>query len=195
VPRPDRKPERRRDLIPVVAATFAELGYRRTTTAELAHRCELRENVLYRLWPDKRAMFVASIDHVYDLSERVWHELLEDVPAGMSPARVILDHEARHHGEHGLYRIVFAGLSETDDPDIARALRRLYRRFHRFIRDRVAEHRGESRSRDDAELIAWAVVGLGTVANIGRELGLLSGRARAALVRDVGLSLLDRTVQ
>ena len=36
----------------------------------------------------------------------------------------------------------------------------------------------------------WAIVGLGTVANIGRELGLLSARARKRLVGEVGRALL-----
>ena len=63
MPRPSQSNEKRRQLLPVVARTFAELGYRRVTTAELAKRCNVRENILYRLWPDKKAMFVAAIDY------------------------------------------------------------------------------------------------------------------------------------
>ena len=37
--RPNRSDERREELVPAVAATFAEYGYRRTTTAMLAERC------------------------------------------------------------------------------------------------------------------------------------------------------------
>ena len=64
MPRPNRTAERRRELIPVIARAFTELGYRRSTTAELARRCEVQENILYRLWPDKRAMFIAAIEHM-----------------------------------------------------------------------------------------------------------------------------------
>ena len=76
MPRPNLSNERRLELVPIVARTFAELGYRRTTTAALAERCKVRENILYRLWPDKRAMFVASLDYVYQLSEETWAQLL-----------------------------------------------------------------------------------------------------------------------
>ncbi len=192
MPRPDRSAERRRELVPVLARTFADLGYRRTTTAELAERCAVRENVLYRLWPDKRAMFVAAIEHVYERSESTWNELLAAAEEGSSPAEVVLEHEAGHHGEHGLYRIVFAGLSETDDPEIADAMKRLYGRFQRFVRRQVEAHRSGARATasDDPGLVAWAIVGLGTVANIGRELGLLSARSRRRLFGELGRALL-----
>jgi hypothetical protein len=69
-------------------------------------------------------MFVTALDHVYQLAESTWDSLASGVDDAASPAEVILDYEAKHHGESGLYRIVFAGLSETDDPEVAEALRR-----------------------------------------------------------------------
>lgn len=193
--RPNKSSERRTELIPILARTFADLGYRRTTTAELAGRCGVRENVLYRLWPDKRAMFVATLDYVYQLSEATWAKLIDRADEQASAAELILDYESAHHGEFGLYRIVFAGLSETDDPEIAAALKSLYGRFQRFVQKQVKAHRGADSGSSDAALVAWAIVGLGTVANIGRELGLLSSRARKRLVGEVGRVLLgdDRT--
>ena len=193
MPRPNQSSERRLALIPVLARTFAELGYRRTTTAELAGRCAVRENILYRLWPDKRAMFVAALDYVYELSEQTWGELLEQRGGEGDPAELILDYESTHHGEFGFYRIVFAGLSETDDPEIAEAMRRLYRRFQRFIATHVKAHRADvgAPGLSDPGLIAWAIIGLGTVANIGRELGLISARNRERLVGELGRALLE----
>ena len=190
--RPNQRAERRLELIPVLAATFANLGYRRTTTAALARGCGVRENILYRLWPDKRAMFVAALDYVFELSEATWVELLQQADAEASPAQLILDYESAHQGEFGLYRIVFAGLSETDDPEIAQAMKRLYERFQRFVRKQVKTHRGAAVGQGvvDPGMVAWAIVGLGTVANIGRELGLFSARTRQRLVGEVGRALL-----
>ena len=118
MPRPDRSAERRRELQPVLARAFAELGYRRATTAALAERCGVQEKALYRLWSDKRAMFLAALDQVFAESEAVWERLASERGRGQSTAERLLAHEAEHHGEHRLYRIVFAGLSETDDPGI-----------------------------------------------------------------------------
>lgn len=190
MPRPNLSNARRRELVPVVARTFAELGYRRATTAELARRTQLRENQLYRLWPDKKAMFIAAIDHVYESSVRIWQQLLEEGAGAEDGVDRLLRYESRHHGELGLYRIVFAGLNETDDPEIAEALRRMYRRFHRFVADRLRERGARQRgSAPEASLAAWAIIGLGTVANITNELGLLSERRRSRLIAEAGSHL------
>ena len=190
--RPSQIAEKRRELLPIVAKAFADLGYRRTTTSQLAERCKVQENILYRLWPDKKAMFIAAIDHVYDLSLSVWKRLLVKGENGKSGGERLLEYEASHHGEFGHYRIVFAGLSETDDPDIQAALASMYQRFQRFVREQVVAHRGNrnASSPPDPALAAWALVGLGTVANIGRELGLLNDRQRRRLMAEIGQVLL-----
>ena len=161
MPRRNQTNEKRRELLPIVARAFAERGYRRTTTAELAERCGVQENILYRLWPDKKAMFIAAIGYVYDLSVAIWSRLLKEADGKQTAAERLLAYEAEHLGEFGHSRIVFAGLSETDDPDI------------------------------QAALAAWAVVGLGTVASISRELGLLSDRQRRRLMAEIGRLLLE----
>lgn len=191
--RPNQTAERREQLIPVITHTFAEFGYRRTTTAELARRCKVRENILYRLWPDKKAMFIAAIEHRYQAAAELWVSLLRQDGSDTSSAERVLDYEARHFGESGLYRIVFAGLSETDDPEVQEALQAMYGRFHRFIRRQISSHRDGAKGKlsPNAELSAWAFVGLGTVANIGRELGLLTDRQRRRLIADVGRVLLE----
>lgn len=193
MPRPDGSAERRRELLPAVARAFAELGYRRTTTAELARRCGVQETILYRLWPDKKAMFLQAIEHVFANSVRTWEGLLAAGADRRGAARRLLEHEAGHHGEQHLYRIVFAGLSEADDAEVRAALRRMYLGFQRFVRARLAEHAPARRGgpRADPGQVAWALVGLGTMANVGRELGVLDARARRRLFTGLGRTLLD----
>ncbi len=157
MPRPDQTDEKREKLLPIVARTFAELGYRRATTAELARRCKVRENILYRLWPDKKAMFIAAIDYVYEQAASTWKTLLAETDDPAGAAVRLLTHEAEHYGESGLHRIIFAGLSEIDEPEIREALRKMYRRFHRFIRGQVTAHRnGDAASGfPDETVSAW----------------------------------------
>lgn len=185
--RPSTIEDKRREFLPVVAGAFAELGYRRLTSAELAARCGVGENVLYRIWPDKPAMFLAALEWVYLASERAWENILAQETDRESAFLRLLGHEARHLGEHGLYRIVFAGLSETDDPLIRSALHDLYGRFHGFVRRQLSAHRASGAGGDlDAETAAWAIVGLGTVANVGRELGLIGAARRESILWDAG---------
>ena len=105
MPRTDNKTAQRSSLIPIVAKTFAELGYRRTTTVELAKRCKVQEPILYRLWKDKKSMFLASVDFVYESSAATWSALVGGAKDPRGGAVRLLDYEVRHHGEFGLYRI------------------------------------------------------------------------------------------
>ncbi|MBP7745394.1 MAG: TetR/AcrR family transcriptional regulator [Phycisphaerae bacterium] len=192
MPRVSQTNAKRRALLPIVAHAFAELGYRRTTTAELARRCGVRENILYRLWPDKKAMFIAAIGYVYDQSVAIWGRLLVETDGETTLAERLLAYESQHHGEFGHYRIVFAGLSETDDPEVRAALSDMYRRFARFVEQQIKVHRASRAvgTTPGAGDTAWAVVGLGTVANIARELGLVSDTQRRRLFAEVGRLLL-----
>jgi AcrR family transcriptional regulator len=182
--------------MPIVAKAFSELGYRKATTAELASRCGVQENILYRLWDDKKAMFVASIDYLFDATMQVWQELIDQAeadPDGPSAAERILAFDAEHRGEKGFYRITFAALSETDDPDVLQALKSMYSKFTAFIEQRVGEHRATHDDRDMPETwaVTWAILGLATAADIGRETGLLDANKRKAMIAEVGRLLLE----
>ncbi|MEO0587143.1 MAG: TetR/AcrR family transcriptional regulator [Planctomycetota bacterium] len=194
MPRPSRQDERRREVLPILAQAFAELGYRKATTAELARRCDLRENQLYRVWPDKRAMFIAAIDFLFDLAMQRWNQLLDADPGdGTTAAERILAYESHHRGRSGLYRILFAALTETEEPRVRAALRRMYRRFHAFILERVHDHRGLGTTdpQDQATHAAWAIIGVATIGDITRELRLLPEPGRRAMMTDCGLALLN----
>jgi AcrR family transcriptional regulator len=107
-------------LLPILAKAFAAHGYRRATTAMLAKHCGVRENVMYRVWPSKKAMFIAAINHIWEQSIASWQEIIRDLKPNdpLGPAKRILQFEATHHGELQLYRVVHAGLTETDAPNV-----------------------------------------------------------------------------
>lgn len=197
MPRPSLAHEKRRKLLPLVADAFAEVPYRRMTTAELARRCGVQENILYRLWADKKAMFVAAIAYVFESSLEAWARVLKRSKARGTPAEKLLAYEAQHHGEFGRYRVLFAGLGETDDPEIRAALADTYARYQRTVRQEIEAHRDKAGRPasgplvPDPEHAAWGVVGLGILANIGRELGLLGGVDRQALFETIGRMLLN----
>ena len=88
---------------------------------------------------------------------------------------------------------MFAGLNETDDPAIRMALATMYRRFHRFIGEQISAYRDDHRRarRPDAAFSAWAVIGLGTLASIVQELGLLPPGQRKRFIAEVGRLLVE----
>lgn len=186
--RPSQAKEQRARVLPILVEAFVELGYRRSTTAELARRCGVQENILYRLFPDKKSMFLAAIDHVAEVSRQAWDRVRARGGEG-SVAQRLLEYEARHQGEFGNFRIVFTGLSETDDPDIRKSLRQMYLGFQAVIQAEIEIHREASGG--DAALSAWAVIGLATTVNIGRQLRCLSKAERSDLLGEIGGRLID----
>ncbi|MBI1899817.1 MAG: TetR/AcrR family transcriptional regulator [Planctomycetia bacterium] len=193
MPRPSQAERQRKNLLPTVCQAFRDLGYRRTTTAELARRCRVRENILYRLWPDKKAMFLAAIDDVFERRAEAWSKLLEDRPGRAEAAERLVAYEAKHQGEFGFYRVVFTALAEADDDEIRGALVRMYRRFHQLVVRQIEPH-GKPRANREAlpaEMGAWGLIGLATVSNIVRELGLLKPRQRQAMFRSVARRLIE----
>jgi AcrR family transcriptional regulator len=196
MPRPSQTDEQRRKLLPIICQVFSDLGYRRTTTAELAERCGVRENILYRLWPDKKAMFLAAIDDIFRRRAETWGLIVGDRSHPEQAAARLVAYEAKHQGEFGFYRVVFTGLAETDDVDMRSALTDMYRRFQRLVKRHVEESRtGEERSFGlSAEASAWGFIGLATVSNIVRELELLRPREREQMFAAVAKHLMEGTV-
>jgi len=180
VARPSQIDEQRKRLLPLVCQVFSELGYHRTTTAELAQRCGVRENILYRLWRDKKAMFLAAIADIFQTRSKRWGEILAERPTPEQAAEALVAYEATHQGEFGFYRVVFTALVEADDPEIREAITDMYRRFHERIRKLIdpSGHGDKKSGGLSAEATAWALIGLATVSNIIRELDLLRPRQR-----------------
>jgi len=178
--RPSRIDDQRKTLLPVIARAFAELGYRRATTAEMADRCGVRENILYRLWDDKKSMFLAAIDFLHDKRMQIWTELAATARPPQTVAERLIEYEIRHLGEGAFHRIVFAALAETEDGDVQAALRRMYTDYQKFLTTPIAEFR-RSNVVDSVPAegdTAWAVIGLVTILNILNELDVLSQRKR-----------------
>ena len=194
--RPSQTQEQSQKLLPIVCKVFSELGYRRTTTAELAHRCDVRENILYRLWPDKKAMFLAAIEDIFQSRAEVWNQVLADQPAPEQAVERIVEYESQHQGEFGFYRIVFTALTETDDDDIRAALVDMYKRFHHLVCRQVAAGRGPGNPESGlpAEMAAWGLLGLATISNIIRELKLLPPRRRERMFATVAKCLVGREI-
>ena len=167
-----------------MAKCFAECGYDGATTAQIAKACEVRQNVLYRIWPDKEAMFVAVIEYIHDFSIDFWNKA--PVADGETRAEAILRLQSHDHGILRYYRIVYSGLLQ-DSAEIRRAIRSLYRGIHTYIQGAVQEHRlqkGTVDCRFDAETAAWGMMGLGAMVDIQRELRIQSQAARKELLHE-----------
>ena len=193
LPRPQKTEERRRELLPVLAAAFRELGYRRATTAELAERCQVQENILYRLWPDKKAIFVAALDYLFLRRMDKWKTEIGKAASHESGVIRLVELTSNDLGEHGLYRVIFTALNETEDVDVKNALQRLYRRYHERLVLELSKYRelsGISTATECADS-AWALIGLVSFMNIALDLDLMDGKERKRLFSAMAFKLID----
>lgn len=186
--------QRRADLLPVLARVFADHGYAGTTTAKLAAASDLRENQLYRLWPSKKAMFLAVLADIAEQQTRWWEHHFDDPKHRADPAaaaRSILDDEGKSRGSTGLHRLIFAGLSEAHDPDIRDALAAMYARLHAYIQRVVKQqkHNDPNACLASPALCAWSLIALGSFANVARELDLFPVATQRRLFNQLGAAL------
>jgi AcrR family transcriptional regulator len=193
LPRPQKSEERRRELLPVLAAAFSDLGYRRATTAELAERCQVQENILYRLWPDKKAIFLAALDYLFLRRMEKWQTEIEKASSNESSVIRLVELTSKDLGEHGLYRVIFTALNETEDVDIKSALQRLYRRYHERLVLELGKYRelsGIATATEHADL-AWTLIGMVSFMNIVLDLDLMDKKERKRFFSAMTLKLIS----
>ena len=176
--------EKRTYFLPLIARYFSDHGYDGATTAGIAEVCDVRQNVLYRIWPDKEAMFVAVIDYILHFTIQFWDE----VPRLQNETQVeaVLRLQSKDHGAMRYYRVVYSGLLQ-DSTRIRSAIRRLYTAIHEYIQMAIEEHRVERKKSDcqfDPDVAAWGMMGLGAMVDIQRELRIKSQDSREKLLRD-----------
>ena len=190
--RPSTAKKRKKVLLPQIAAAFSELGYRCATTSEIAARCGVQETILYRLWDDKKAMFLAAIDYLFQFRLERVREVLEQIPPGEDALSALAQDLANSLGKMGLYRIIFAALGELHDPEIRQALRDLYQHNHRLVVNLLADRQDlSSPARLKNQDTAWGVLGMITMMNIVIELELLGPRQRKTAFTQVAKALLS----
>jgi AcrR family transcriptional regulator len=192
LPRPPKSEDRRHELLPVLAAAFAELGYRRATTAELAERCKIQENILYRLWPDKKAIFIAALDYLFQRRMNKWKKELDKVSSTMSRTVRLVELTGKDLGENGLYRVIFAALNETDD-EIKLATQRLYQKYHAILVTELVKHHecSDKSTLDRCGDSAWALISLVSFMNIAVDLELMDTKERKRFFSAMAFKLIE----
>lgn len=191
--RPSKSEDRRRELLPVLAAAFGELGYRRATTAELAERCQVQENILYRLWPDKKTIFIAALGYLFQRRMDKWKKELDKVSSTKSRIVRLVELTSKDLGENGLYRVIFSALQETDDAEIKLAMQQLYRRYHVNLQAELVTNRKPSSNSTPTECgdLAWALISLVSFMNIAVDLELMDSKERKRFFSEMAFKVID----
>jgi len=167
---------RRAAVLDTACRVFSRSSYRGATTAEIAREAGISEPILYRHFGSKRDLYLACLDAAWQSFRDEAGTAIAEDPVGCLGA--ISD---RYMAKGSRLRVVdlwIQALTEaTEDPVIAKALRRQIRDMHDFIAEviRDGQRRGVVNADRDAEAEAWIFVGGGLLATMDSRLGGLLG--------------------
>ena len=168
--------QRRGQLLDVAAALFAERGYARTTTAELARAAGVTEPIIYRHFASKRDLFVALIERTGEQTLELWSRTLADAQDPRERLTRLLGANVMVTDETGraAYRVITQSITEVDDPEIRNALDGHFHQLHTFLCAEIVHGQEERRvgRRFDAEVIAWILIDLALGYGLLESLGV-----------------------
>ncbi|MEO0513241.1 MAG: TetR/AcrR family transcriptional regulator [Planctomycetota bacterium] len=154
--------ERRDQLLRVAAELFAEHGYARTTTAELARAAGVTEPIIYRHFQSKHDLFVALIRATGERTIELWSEALEGAASTEERVSRLLGSNVMVNDEQGraAYRVIIQGVTEAGHPETRAAIEEHFNTLHAFLSKEIAAGQAEHRiwTRFDADLIAWVLI-------------------------------------
>lgn len=182
--------ERRSQLLGVAAKIFAERGYSRATTAELARAAGVTEPIIYRHFSSKKDMFIALIEQTGEDTIRTWQEQLAETEDPAQRLRILFGANpmVTNRGR-GVYRIIVQAMTEIDDEQILEALQHHMQALQAFLSNEVrrAQDAGHVSKRFSPDVTAWILIHLGLGYGVLAPVGV-PGHARDSSgvhVRDV----------
>lgn len=152
---------RREQLLDCAADLFAEMGYARATTAQLAKAAGVTEPIIYRHFDSKRDLFAALIERAGRETIELWEQDLADAK---DPAerlrRLLADNPMVREKGRSAYRVILQAITEVGDAVIHAALRNHIKGLHAFLVEEIAQAQEEHivAGRFSAEIISWVLI-------------------------------------
>jgi AcrR family transcriptional regulator len=168
--------ERRQAVLDSACQVFFASSYRGATTAEIAREAGISEPILYRHFGSKRDLYLACLDEAWRSFRSFAEEALEDNPRDCLGR--IADAYMAKRSRLRLVDLWIQALTEaSDDPTIAKAVRRQIREVHGFFADVIRRGQDEGVLHPDRDPVAesWLVIAGGLLATIDHRLGGLLG--------------------
>jgi len=156
--------KRREQLLNCAAQLFAQQGYARATTAQLAKAAGVTEPIIYRHFASKRDLFIALIERAAQKTVQQWEQQLADSKDPADRLRRLLGENpmVSLHGRYA-YRVILQAITEVADPEIHSAVLRHIAELHTFLARELAaaQHDHKITTRFSSEIIAWLLIHIG----------------------------------
>lgn len=155
---------RRAQLLETAAELFAEHGYARATTSQLAKAAGVTEPIIYRHFGSKRDLFIALIQRTSEETIAFWEDQLSRADTPAERLSMLVDGNPMVHPRfRNAYRVILQAITEVSDPGIAQALRQHMATVHAFLAREIdsAQRAHRVTARYSPELIAWLLIDVG----------------------------------
>lgn len=166
--------ERRKLILKSAVTVFARSNYRAARVADIAREAGVSEAMIYKHFPSKKAVFLEVLEHMSTRVLIFWEEIAARETDALEALRkmslVYYERMVQHPQE---LKVQFQAVSEVDDGDILRRLRKDHRGYLSFIRKMLRRGVKEGVIRPDAPVAAMAFLfnGGGIMMNMMRLLG------------------------
>lgn len=119
---------RREQIVAAAVSVFAVRGYFGTSTTEVAHAAGISQAYLYRLYPDKQALFIAVIDHCGQQLHTALTTALAEI-GQVDPAQALSELSQAYRqlvSDVDMLRVLMHGNCAAAEPRIREAVRDCY---------------------------------------------------------------------
>jgi AcrR family transcriptional regulator len=179
--------ERRESVIRTANAEFAIAGYRGTTTAAIARRVGVTQPYLFRLFPDKKAIFVTALTRSMEDTRLAFQRAADGVEDGERARQAMSDAYAQlisTHPETLLmqvqgYAVVAAAEAQGDDL-IGELVRPGWMRSWETVHLSLGADADRTASRFACGMPSTTLAAMGLPQNAGRRGSVPEGRCVSA---------------
>lgn len=160
---------RREQILDAALTLFARASYRDVTTASVATALGVSEPTLFRHFPSKRALYLATIDRSAEMILGRWRGI---VARSDSALAALLEmgrwYFAALQSDSRYLRLRFRSCTEVSDPEIVAHVRADFRAVFSFVHDLLERARsaGEIAADSDTRAHAWLFTALGTLLDV-----------------------------
>lgn len=129
---------RRATVVEKAIGVFAVTGYHATPVTAVADAAGISQAYVFRLFRDKLGLFLAALDHTFDLIERALEEGAATVPGGTADEILTAmgDAYAGLIADRSLIMMQVHAQSASDVPEIQAKLAEGVRRIWEYVRSR-----------------------------------------------------------
>jgi AcrR family transcriptional regulator len=124
--------ERRADVLRAAVPQFAKRGYHGTSTEDVARAAGISQPYLFKMFPTKKALFVALVEHGFERVRQAFVAAVGDATGDEALERIGESYGELLRDRDGLL-LQMQAYAAADDPEIGAVTRREFARLWREI--------------------------------------------------------------